>query len=140
MLPGFNIGIHATKFGYVVPPFIYLSYFSVLPRPVAERALLQGKLFSTEEAFEVNLVDEMAASKEEALCKCVNFIDSFKGTHSQARALTKRQLRAADVQPLLDDPQGQLRESLEYINTPEFQQGLEVYLTELKNKKKSDKP
>lgn len=136
MLPGFNIGIHATKFGYVVPPFIYLSYFSVLPRPVAERALLQGKLFSTEEALEVNLVDEMAASKEDALCKCVNFIDSFKGTHSQARALTKRQLRAADVQPLLDDPQGQLRESLEYINTPEFQQGLEVYLTELKNKKK----
>lgn len=136
MLPGFNIGIHATKFGYVVPPFIYLSYFSVLPRPVAERALLQGKLFSTEEALKVNLVDEVASSKEEALCKCVKFIDSFKGTHSQARALTKRQLRAADVQPLLDDPQGQLRESLEYINTPQFQQGLEVYLNELKNKKK----
>lgn len=136
MLPGFNIGIHATKFGYVVPPFIYLSYFSVLPRPVAERALLQGKLFSTEEALKVHLVDEVAANKEEALCKCINFIDSFAGTHPEARALTKRQLRAADVKPLLEDPQGQLRESLEYINTPQFQQGLEVYLSQLKNKKK----
>ncbi|KAH8411999.1 hypothetical protein KR222_006172 [Zaprionus bogoriensis] len=137
MLPGFNIGIHATRFGYVVPPFIYLSYLSVLPRRVAERALLQGKLFSTAEALEVQLIDEVAADKAEALDKCVKFIESFAGTNPVARALTKRQLRAPDVQPLLDDPKGQLRECLEYINLPQMQQSLEVYLAELKNKKKN---
>ncbi|EDW64604.1 enoyl-CoA delta isomerase 1, mitochondrial [Drosophila virilis] len=134
MLPGFSIGIHATKFGYVVPPFIMMSYLSVLPRRIAERALLQGKLFTTEEALEVNLIDEVADSKSEALCKCAEFIGSFEKTQPEARALTKRQFRAPDVQLLINDPEGQLRESLEYINTPLFQQGLEEYLAKLKSK------
>ncbi|TDG45938.1 hypothetical protein AWZ03_007658 [Drosophila navojoa] len=136
MLPGFSIGIHATKFGYVVPHFIMISYLSVLPRRLVERALLQGKLFSTEEALQVNLVDEVADSKAEALCKCAEFIDSFKQTQPAARALTKRQFRAPDVQVLIDDPEGQLREALDYINKPSFQEGLGEYLRNLKAKDK----
>ncbi|EDW03561.1 enoyl-CoA delta isomerase 1, mitochondrial [Drosophila grimshawi] len=136
MLPGFSIGIHATKFGYVVPPFILISYLSVLPRYIAERALLQGKLFSIDEALHVNLIDEVADGKSDAIIKCAKFIGSFAKTQPDARALTKRQTRAQDVQLLIKDPEGQLRESLEYINTPFFQQGLEVYLAKLKSKSK----
>lgn len=134
MLPGFSIGIHATKFGYVVPHFILISYLSVLPRRIAERALLQGKLFSTEEALNVNLVDEVVDSKVEALCKCAEFINSFKHTQPAARALTKKQFRAQDVQVLINDPEGQLREALDYINKPLFQEGLGEHLRNLKGK------
>jgi len=136
MLPGFNIGIHATKFGYVVPPFIVNSYLSVLPRHVVERALLQGKLFSTEEALQEKLIDEVANSKEEAISKCANFIDSFVGTNPEARALTKRQFRAQDVQALIEDPEGELRKCLEYINSSFMQDSLDEYLAKLKSKNK----
>ncbi|KAM8717648.1 hypothetical protein ACLKA7_004358 [Drosophila subpalustris] len=136
MLTGFNIGIHATKFGYVVPPFIVNSYLSVLPRNIVERALLQGKLFKAEEALQINLVDELANSKNEALSKCSDFIASFAGTNPEARALTKRQFRAADVQLLIDDPEGQLRKCLEYINSSFMQESLDKYLAKLKSKNK----
>ncbi|KAL7741642.1 hypothetical protein ACLKA6_019409 [Drosophila palustris] len=136
MLTGFNIGIHATKFGYVVPPFIVNSYLSVLPKNIVERALLQGKLFNAEEALQINLVDELANSKNEAISKCADFIASFAGTNPKARALTKRQFRAADVQLLIDDPEGQLHECLEYINSPFMQESLDKYLAKLKSKNK----
>ncbi|XP_060653278.1 enoyl-CoA delta isomerase 1, mitochondrial-like [Drosophila nasuta] len=136
MLPGFTIGIHATKFGYVVPPFIVNSYLSVLPRPVVERALLQGKIFSTEEAQQINLIDEVATSKEEALSKCASFIGSFAEANPVARALTKRQLRAEFAKTLLDEPEAELKESLEYITSPLFQDSLDAYLAKLKSKNK----
>ncbi|XP_062121037.1 LOW QUALITY PROTEIN: enoyl-CoA delta isomerase 1, mitochondrial-like [Drosophila sulfurigaster albostrigata] len=136
MLPGFTIGIHATKFGYVVPPFIVNSYLSVLPRPVVERALLQGKIFSTEEAQQINLIDEVAISKEQALSKCASFIGSFAEANPVARALTKRQLRAEFARTLLDEPEAELKESLEYITSPLFQDSLDAYLAKLKSKNK----
>ncbi|KAH8377744.1 hypothetical protein KR093_006924 [Drosophila rubida] len=136
MLPDFTIGIHATKFGYVVPPFIVNTYLSVLPHPVVERALLQGKIFSTQEALQINLIDEVVNSKDEALCKCADFIGSFEQTNPVARALTKRQLRAPFAKQLLEDPETELRESLEYINTPLFQESLDQYLLQLKKKNK----
>ncbi|KAH8263679.1 hypothetical protein KR044_012502 [Drosophila immigrans] len=136
MLPDFTIGIHATKFGYVLPSFLVNTYLSVLPRPVVERALLQGKIFSTEEALQIHLVDEVANSKDEALSKCTDFIGSFAQANPVARAMTKRKLRAPFAQSLLDDPEAELQESLEYIQSPMFQESLAEYLAKLKTKNK----
>ncbi|EDW77996.1 uncharacterized protein Dwil_GK24255 [Drosophila willistoni] len=137
MLPQMTIGLNETQFGYMAPKWVMLSYLSVLPRRLAERALTQGKLFTTAEALDVGLVDEIAASKEEALAKCSTFIDSFSKANPLARSLTKKQIREPDVQKLIADRAGDLKECLEYINSPLLQDGLGAYFEALKQKSRS---
>ncbi|KAH8393168.1 hypothetical protein KR200_008091 [Drosophila serrata] len=132
MLPDLFIGIHATRFSFVISKWMMLSYQSVLPRRIVERALNQGKLFSTKEALEVGLVDELVDTKAEALAKCAAFIGSFDKANPVARSLTKRMCREPDVRELLNDRAGDLRECVDYVLTPLFQEGLCAHLEGLK--------
>ncbi|KAH8255300.1 hypothetical protein KR038_000638 [Drosophila bunnanda] len=135
MLPDLFIGIHATRFSFVISKWMMLSYQSVLPRRIVERALNQGKLFRTQEALEVGLVDEVADSKEQALAKCSAFIGTFDKANPVARTLTKRMCREPDVRELLNDRAGDLRECVDYVLTPLFQEGLCAHLEGLKKGK-----
>ncbi|KAH8287867.1 hypothetical protein KR018_003599 [Drosophila ironensis] len=135
MLPNLFIGIHATRFSFVVSKWMMLSYQSVLPRRIVERALNQGKLFPTQEALDVGLIDEVACSKEEALAKCAAFIATFDKANPVARTLTKRMCREPDVRDLLNDRARDLRECVDYVSTPLFQEGLCAHLEGLKKKK-----
>lgn len=112
------------------------TFLSVLPRLEAERALNQGRMFTTEEALQVGLVDEVANSKEEAVAKCVEFIGSFAKVNPLARSLTKIQLRAADLQELEDGRQKDLEKFIFFINQPAVQKGLGIYIESLKKKAK----
>ncbi|XP_043661405.1 enoyl-CoA delta isomerase 1, mitochondrial [Drosophila teissieri] len=135
MLPNLFIGIHATRFSFVISKWMMNSYQSVLPRRIVERALNQGKLFATQEALDVGLVDEIACSKEEALSKCAAFIGTFDKANPVARCLTKRMCREPDVRELLQDRAADLKECVDYVTTPLFQQGLCAHLEGLKKRK-----
>ncbi|KAH8260146.1 hypothetical protein KR026_003773 [Drosophila bipectinata] len=135
MLPNLFIGIHATRFSFVISKWMMLSYQSVVPRRVVERALNQGKLFRTQEALDIGLVDELACNKQEALDKCAAFIATFDKANPVARTLTKRMCREPDVRDLLNDRAGDLRDCVDYVLTPLFQEGLCSHLEGLKNKK-----
>ncbi|KAH8279751.1 hypothetical protein KR054_003989 [Drosophila jambulina] len=135
MLPDLFIGIHATRFSFVISKWMMLSYQSVLPRRIVERALNQGKLFRTQEALEVGLVDEVANSKAEALAQCAAFIGTFDKANPVARTLTKRMCREPDVRELLNDRAGDLRDCVDYVLTPLFQEGLCAHLEGLKKGK-----
>ncbi|KAH8352023.1 hypothetical protein KR084_001344 [Drosophila pseudotakahashii] len=135
MLPNLFIGIHATRFSFVISKWMMNSYQSVLPRRIVERALNQGKLFPTQEALEVGLVDEVACSKEEAIAKCAAFIGTFDKANPVARSLTKRMCREPDVRELLKDRLGDLKECVDYVTTPLFQEGLCAHLEGLKKRK-----
>ncbi|KAH8319109.1 hypothetical protein KR067_009338 [Drosophila pandora] len=135
MLPNLFIGIHATRFSFVISKWMMLSYQSVIPRRVVERALNQGKLFRTEEALDVGLVDEVACNKQEALDKCAAFIATFDKANPVARTLTKRMCREPDVRDLLNDRAGDLRDCVDYVTTPLFQEGLCAHLEGLKKSK-----
>lgn len=136
MLPKFTIGLNETKLGIVAPKWFMSTFLSVLPRLEAERALNQGRMFTTEEALQVGLVDEVANSKEEAVAKCVEFIGSFAKVNPLARSLTKIQLRAADLQELEDGRQKDLEKFIFFINQPAVQKGLGIYIESLKKKAK----
>ncbi|XP_017060985.1 enoyl-CoA delta isomerase 1, mitochondrial isoform X1 [Drosophila ficusphila] len=135
MLPNLFIGIHATRFSFVISKWMMNSYQSVLPRRIVERALNQGKLFPTQEALDVGLIDEVSCSKEEALAKCATFIGTFEKANPLARTLTKRMCREPDVRDLLNDRAGDLKECVDYVTTPLFQEGLCAHLEGLKKRK-----
>lgn len=136
MLPKFTIGLNETKLGIVAPKWFMTTFLSVLPRLEAERALNQGRMFTTEEALKVGLVDEVANSKEEAVAKCVEFIGSFAKVNPLARSLTKIQLRAAELKELEDGRQKDLEKFIFFINQPAVQKGLGIYIESLKKKAK----
>lgn len=136
MLPKFTIGLNETKLGIVAPKWFMATFCNVLPRRVAEIALTQGKMFSSEEALSSGLVDELAQTKEEALEKCNNFFASFAKTNPFARAMTKHQFRAKDLQQLEDERVQDLEAFLFFVNQPTVQKGLGIYLESLKAKSK----
>ncbi|EDW77410.1 uncharacterized protein Dwil_GK18281 [Drosophila willistoni] len=137
MLPKFTIGLNETQLGIVAPKWFMSSFLSVLPRRIAERALNQGRMFTTEEALQVGLIDEVANTKEEAIEKCSAFIGSFAKVNPLARALTKQQFRAADLQQLENERVQDLEKFLFFVNQPAVQKGLGLYLESLKKKAKN---
>ncbi|TDG45937.1 hypothetical protein AWZ03_007657 [Drosophila navojoa] len=137
MLPKFTIGLNETKLGIVAPMWFMSSFLSVLPRREAERALNQGRMFTTDEALQIGLVDEAASSKEEALEKCAQFIGTFAKVNPIARALTKQQFRSAELEQLESERAQDLEKFLFFINQPAVQKGLGIYLESLKKKAKN---
>uniref|UniRef100_A0A1L8EI30 Enoyl-CoA delta isomerase 1, mitochondrial n=1 Tax=Haematobia irritans TaxID=7368 RepID=A0A1L8EI30_HAEIR len=136
MLPNFTIGLNETRLGIVAPKWFMSTFCNVLPRRVAEMALTQGKMFSSEEALKSGLVDELAQTKEEALAKCEKFIASFAKTNPFARSMTKQQFRAKDLQQLEDEKKQDLDAFVFFVNQPSVQKGLGAYLESLKAKSK----
>lgn len=136
MLPKFTIGLNETKLGIVAPKWFMSTFCNVLPRRMAEMALIEGKMFSSEEALKVGLVDDLVSTKEEALDKCEQFFATFAKTNPFARALTKQQFRAKDLQQLEDEKTQDLEAFLFFVNQPSVQKGLGVYLESLKKKSK----
>ncbi|XP_060653264.1 enoyl-CoA delta isomerase 1, mitochondrial-like [Drosophila nasuta] len=134
MLPKYTIGLNETKLGIVAPKWFMSTFESVLPRRLAERALNQGRMFTTEEALAVGLVDEVANSKEEAIAKCAQFIGTFAKVNPLARALTKQQLRAEELRQLEDERVQDLEKFIFFVNQPAVQKGLGIYLESLKKK------
>ncbi|XP_016979109.1 enoyl-CoA delta isomerase 1, mitochondrial [Drosophila rhopaloa] len=136
MVPKFTIGLNETQLGIVAPKWFMATFLSVLPQREAERALNQGRMFTTEEALKVGLIDETANSKEEAIEKCSAFIGTFAKVNPLARSLTKQQFRAADLRQLEDGRKDDLEKFLFFVNQPAVQKGLGIYLEGLKKKAK----
>lgn len=136
MLPNFTIGLNETKLGIVAPKWFMATFCNVLPRRIAEMALTQGKMFSSDEALSVGLIDELAKTKEEAIAKSEQFISTFAKTNPFARAMTKQQFRRADLQQLEDERAQDLEAFVFFVNQPSVQKGLGIYLESLKNKAK----
>ncbi|XP_034473248.1 enoyl-CoA delta isomerase 1, mitochondrial-like isoform X2 [Drosophila innubila] len=134
MLPKFSIGLNEPMLGIVQPIFCMFNFVNVLPRRLAERSLNQGKIFNTEEALQIGLVDDVANSKEEALTKCAEFIGSFDKINPSARSQSKLQFRAADLQQFEKERGKDLETFVSFINSPKMQEELGVYLENLGKK------
>lgn len=112
------------------------GYQNILPQRVAERALTQGRLFTTEEALKAGLIDEIVNSKEEALEKCLNFIGTFGKVNPLARSLTKLQFRAANIKEFEKIRQKDVEDFVSLASRPEVQKVMGDYLENLKKKSK----
>ncbi|XP_017464863.1 PREDICTED: enoyl-CoA delta isomerase 1, mitochondrial-like [Rhagoletis zephyria] len=134
MLPKFTIGLNETRLGIMAPNWFMASFLNVLPRRIAELALTQGRMFTTVEAQQAGLVDDVVNTKEEALAKCEEFFASFKQVSPYARALTKQQFRVKELQDLEEHREQDLQLFIDTITKPGTQKALGLYLESLKKK------
>lgn len=134
MLPNFSIGLNETQLGIVAPPWFVATMQNTISQRMTELALTQGKMFKTEQALEIGLIDEIASDKADAIAKCEAFISKFARIPPLARTMTKQQLRGKAIQELEDSRQKDLDHFLFFVNQPKVQKGLELYLESLKKK------
>lgn len=136
MMPNYTIGLNETQLGIVAPKWFMASMKNVLPSRVAELALTQGKMFTTDEALKIGLIDDVAQSKEETIAKCEEFMTRFVKINPVARALTKQAFRSKDLSELEETKEQDLQTFLFFVNQPKVQKGLEIYMESLKKKGK----
>lgn len=134
MCQNYTIGLNETKLGIVAPTWFQASMRNTLSRRDSELALTLGTLFTTDEALKVGLIDEVVASKEEAIVKATSFLDRFKKISPQARSMTKQALRSKDIMELEDNRSQDIDLFVYAVTQPKVQKSLEVYLEGLKRK------
>ncbi|KAG8236577.1 hypothetical protein J437_LFUL015763 [Ladona fulva] len=132
--PKFTIGLNETQLGIVAPKWFQDSMRGVIAPRQAEMALTLGRMFSTAEAKEIGLVDEVVADKAQAITKAEEFLDKFSSVPHAARKLTKLSFRREPLEWLQKNKEADLNMFLNFVNQPKVQMGLELYMASLKNK------
>lgn len=88
----FKIGLNEVPIGIVVPRGIFDIYSFWIGKKIAYQYLIEGKLFSTEHAKEIGLVDEIV-KPEEVLQAAENKLKQYLKYEQNGWRMTKRQLR-----------------------------------------------
>lgn len=98
MVNNYKIGLNETQVGIAVPPWLIATMKDILGPRQTELALTSSKLFNTEEAFKIGLIDEVASDKEDCLKRSENFFHRLSKSNPTARVFTKQTLRNKNIQ------------------------------------------
>ncbi|KAF5304090.1 hypothetical protein FQA39_LY01875 [Lamprigera yunnana] len=98
MVDNYKLGLNETQLGITVPDWLSKAMSNCIGARNTELALTSGRLFSTKEALDINLIDEIAADKEDAMKKTLKFLEVFKATSPMARAYIKNKLRGPAIE------------------------------------------
>jgi 3,2-trans-enoyl-CoA isomerase len=134
MVPNYKFGINEIQVGVEVPQIIIGTMGKLVSPRELELALLTGKLYTTEEAQKVGLVDELAVDKDDTLKKCVAFLDRFKSIPPNARSLTKQRLKKQELDMIRNNREQDIENFVKSVQNPEAQQVVKMYMQSLKNK------
>lgn len=135
MVPNYRIGLNEVHLGIPVPFMVQAAMRNVLSTRRAELALTLGTLFTTDEAFKIGLVDQIAVDKDEAILKCEQFLDQFSKISFDARSITKQAFRAKNTQQLEDNREIDVQQFVASVNQESVQKVIDKYLKNLRNKK-----
>lgn len=101
----------------------------------SEKALQLGKLYTPDEALQVNLVDELIEA-ENLLARAEKIAIEWSKVPAIARMSTKKMMRERTLNGLKSRRDDDLNQFVESTMDPNLQIALEKYLSSLKNKKK----
>jgi 3,2-trans-enoyl-CoA isomerase len=132
MLPKFTIGLNETQLGMIAPNWFMATMKNTISSRQAELALTLGRLFKTDEALNIGLVDEVAESKKEAIAKCEAFLNKYKKIPAMARAITKQNCRQKDIAKLDSDREADIQLFMKSISDQRIQTTIGNYLAALK--------
>ncbi|XP_050537579.1 enoyl-CoA delta isomerase 1, mitochondrial-like isoform X2 [Daktulosphaira vitifoliae] len=130
--PKYTIGLNETKLGIVAPKWFQDTMVAVIGQRNAELSLILGKMYTTEEALKIGLVDESVADTNTAIEKGIQFLHNFQNISPWAFKMTKDISRQPTVQWLLENKKKDLDFTLNFMQSSNIQKGLGLYLQSLK--------
>lgn len=134
MLPKGVIGLNETQLGIVAPSWFASTAENVIGTRKTELALTTGKLFTTAEALEMGMIDEVVQTKEEGLEKAQAFIGRFARISPFARSLSKQMVRGGTIRSMIKGREADLQQFLATVQQEQVQKGLGLYIEGLKKK------
>lgn len=135
MCKNYTIGLNETALGIVAPSWFVDSMKNVTGLRQAELALTSAKMFTTDEAFKVGLVDEIVENKTEGINRAENFLNKFKNISPVARGLTKTVIRQDTIKNMINSREQDLNTFVGFVQNESVQKSLGLYLEQLKKKK-----
>ncbi|CAH1398190.1 unnamed protein product [Nezara viridula] len=134
MVPKKKIGLNETQLGIVAPQWFQDCMKNIIGSRQAEKALIAGTLFSSEEAAKIGLIDELATDKEDLMKKAHDFMDEQLGLPPLARSTVKIGFRKDTLNRLINSREVDTKYFIDFIFQPKVQESLEMYLQALKKK------
>jgi len=132
--PKYTIGLNETQLGIVAPKWFQDSMRNVISNRHTELALTTGRLFTTDEALKIGLIDEVATDKADAVAKAEKFLVGISKISATARKLSKLRGRQEALDWLTANRQADLKQFVGFVSLPAVQEGLDLYLKSLKKK------
>ncbi|XP_055599996.1 enoyl-CoA delta isomerase 1, mitochondrial-like [Uranotaenia lowii] len=134
MFPNFTIGLNENALGIVVPAWLQLNMQEIIGPRRRALACDTAKLFNTQEAFEINLIDEIAHSMEDADRKAVSYLNIFQTMPDFARTNTKLQLRNRVIDDFQNYRDQDTQRFMKNVMNPAFQNGLAAFMEALRQR------
>ncbi|RMZ93199.1 enoyl- delta isomerase mitochondrial [Brachionus plicatilis] len=132
----YKIGLNETLLGIKAPFWFRDTMINTIGYRETEKALQLGKLYSSEEALAVNLVDELADSKD-LITKAEEQMSKWCAIPTVARELTKSSMRRDTLSKLIAQREADTQSFIEFTQRDSIQKSLRMYLESLKKPKKS---
>ncbi|XP_056634612.1 enoyl-CoA delta isomerase 1, mitochondrial-like [Diorhabda sublineata] len=134
MLKNYTIGLNETQLGIVAPKWFIKSMVNVIGLRQAELGLMQGYMFSTDEALKIGMIDVIVDNKEGGLIEADAYLQRFAKILPGPRSLTKTYIREESIKFMEDIREDDLERFLLYTNQPAVQAGLGKYIESLKKR------
>lgn len=135
MCPNYTIGFNETQLGLIPPSWCQASMRNAMSIRDTEMALTLGKMFTTDEALRVRLIDEIAVDKADALKRCEKFLLQFANVSPDARAQTKLNCRGKDLAELANHRDDDFEKFLFSLEQPSVQDAMKSYIEKLGSKR-----
>ncbi|VVC35655.1 Enoyl-CoA hydratase/isomerase, conserved site,Crotonase superfamily,ClpP/crotonase-like domain [Cinara cedri] len=130
--PNYTIGLNETKLGIVAPKWFQDCMVAVIGQRKAEVSLTTGKMYTTDQALQIGLVDESVPDVDNAINKGIQFLNNFQKISPWAYKMTKDIRRQPTVQWLIDNKQKDLDFVVKSMMSPNVQKSIGLYLQSLK--------
>ncbi|XP_073968738.1 enoyl-CoA delta isomerase 1, mitochondrial-like [Rhodnius prolixus] len=134
IVPKVTIGLNETQLGIVAPQWFQDCLKNVIGVRKAEVALTSGHMFTSDEALNVGLVDEIVNDKEAGLVAAGKFLAVHSKIPVLARTSVKLGFRKDTLSRLVNGREVDTKLFIEFITHPKVQEGLGKYLESLKKK------
>ncbi|XP_026738249.1 enoyl-CoA delta isomerase 1, mitochondrial-like [Trichoplusia ni] len=130
-----KIGLNDTAVGISPAQWIAELMTRIMGKRNTEYALTTSHMFSAEQAVKVGLIDEVATDKTDAVQRCKNFIKLHDNIVPAVRNQTKLSLRKDFITDFKGNREQNLKNFMNMIMNPAFQNGIDQYVRSLKQKK-----
>jgi 3,2-trans-enoyl-CoA isomerase len=135
MMPKFTIGLNETQLGIVAPSWFMATMRNTISSRQAEISLTLGKMYQTEEALKIGMIDEISSDKADTISKCEAFLEKYRKIPPAARAITKQMFRMHAINELQKNKQADVDLFEKTTMDPNIQKSLGLYLEMMKQKK-----
>ncbi|KAK5642508.1 hypothetical protein RI129_008675 [Pyrocoelia pectoralis] len=126
MIKNRTIGYNEMQMGLATPTWFTATMLNTVGHRHTELGVTLGKMFTTDEALNINLIDCVADSKEEGIQKALSFLEKFTHFLPKSYTFAKHSLRGPFIKQLKENQNEETQLAFRFLKDPEVIKKLEI--------------